>query len=279
MTASVTTSPIPASGAPSPAAGAESILLRDVSGGVATLTLNRPKQYNALSEEMLAALTAAFEDLATRDDLRAVVLAAEGKAFCAGHDLKQMRANPDRDYYQRLFESCSSMMLAILRLPVPVIAKVHGIATAAGCQLVGTCDMAIASEDAKFATSGINVALFCSTPAVALSRNVPRKPAFEMLMTGDFVDAATAAELGLINRAVPAAGLDAAVDALLEKLLAKSPVAIRTGKQMFYRQLEMGIEDAYRYAGEIMACNMMAEDTGEGIDAFIEKRKAIWRGR
>jgi enoyl-CoA hydratase/carnithine racemase len=190
-----------------------------------------------------------------------------------------MRANPSQDYYRRLFAACSETMLAIVRLPQPVIAKVHGIATAAGCQLVATCDLAVAAEAARFATSGINAGLFCSTPAVALSRNVPTKPAFEMLVTGDFVSAAEAKDLGLVNRVVPADELDAAVGELAGKIIAKSPVAVRMGKEMFYRQREKDLDGAYAYAAEVMACNMMAEDAGEGIDAFIEKRKPTWTGR
>jgi enoyl-CoA hydratase/carnithine racemase len=247
--------------------------------GVALLTLNRPRAYNALSEELLAALTAELETLAADESLRCVVLGAAGKAFCAGHDLKQMRATPDQDYYRRLFAACSRTMQAIVALPVPVIARVQGMATAAGCQLVATCDLAVAAEEARFATSGINAGLFCSTPAVALTRNIPIKPAFEMLVTGDFIPAEEACRLGLINRAVPAGQLDEAVEALVGKILAKSPVAVRTGKRMVYAQLQRGLDDAYRYAAEVMACNMMAEDAGEGIDAFIEKRPAVWKGR
>jgi enoyl-CoA hydratase/carnithine racemase len=257
----------------------EPILLCEKQNGIARVTLNRPKQYNALSEELLAELTATFKALAEDEALRAVVLGANGKAFCAGHDLKQMRATPDQDYYRRLFAACSEMMQSILRLPVPVIARVHGIATAAGCQLVATCDLAVAAETARFATSGINTGLFCSTPAVALTRNVAMKPAFEMLVTGNFVDAAEAQRLGLVNRVAPEAALDDAVEALARQIAAKSTVAVRTGKQMFYRQLEKGIGEAYRYAAEVMACNMMAEDVGEGIDAFIAKRKPVWRDR
>lgn len=247
--------------------------------GVALLTLNRPRAYNALSEQLLAALTAELETLAADESLRCVVLGAAGKAFCAGHDLKQMRATPDQDYYRRLFAQCSRMMQAIVALPVPVIARVQGMATAAGCQLVATCDLAVADAEARFATSGINAGLFCSTPAVALTRNIPIKPAFEMLMTGDFITAEEACRLGLINRAVPAGRLDEAVGELVGKLLAKSPVAVRTGKRMVYAQLQRGLGDAYGYAAEVMACNMMAEDAGEGIDAFIEKRPAAWKGR
>jgi|TARA_R110002072_G_scaffold49863_24_gene135067 enoyl-CoA hydratase/carnithine racemase len=247
--------------------------------GVATLTLNRPKQYNALSEELLVALTSALQDLAQDDSLRAVVLAANGPAFCAGHDLKQMRATPHKAYYQRLFATCSRMMLSILTLPVPVIAKVQGLATAAGCQLVGTCDLAVAQETARFGTSGINTGLFCSTPAVALTRNVAAKPAFEMLMTGDFIDAEEAQALGLINRVAEDDSLDDTVELLLQKILSKSAAAVRTGKALFYKQLEVGVVPAYEMAAEAMACNMMADDAGEGIDAFIEKRPAVWRHR
>ncbi|MFN8456292.1 MAG: enoyl-CoA hydratase [Anaerolineae bacterium] len=255
------------------------ILLRDDRDGVATLTLNRPKQYNALSEAMLAALQSELDRLATDSSIRVVVLAANGKAFCAGHDLKEMRSKPEQTYYTDLFKQCSRMMLTIHRLPQPVIARVHGIATAAGCQLVAACDLAVAADTAKFATSGINAGLFCATPAVPVSRNVPRKQAIEMLLTGDFIDAHTAMQWGLVNRVVPAENLDAAVDELVQSILSKSFVAVSTGKQMFYQQLEMGLSDAYHYASEVMACNMMAEDAGEGIDAFIQKRPAMWKHR
>ena len=250
----------------------EPILLRDTEGPVATLTLNRPRQYNALSEEMLAELQAALDEIAADESIRVVVLAARGKAFCAGHDLKQMRARPELDYYQDLFTRCSRMMLTLTEMPQAVIAKVQGLATAAGCQLVATCDLAIAGRSASFATSGINVGLFCSTPAVALTRNVGRKQAFELLMTGDFVEAERAAELGLINRAVPDAELHQAVADLAARITGKAPVAVRTGKQLFYKQLETDMKGAYAQAAQAMACNMMAEDASEGIDAFIEKR-------
>jgi enoyl-CoA hydratase/carnithine racemase len=262
-----------------PAAANEDILLRDEQDGVVTLTLNRPAQFNALSEEMLSALQAALDDLKEDERVRCVVLAASGKAFCAGHDLKQMRANPRQDYYEALFAQCSRVMQGIVNLPVPVIARVHGMATAAGCQLVASCDLAVAAESATFAVSGINVGLFCSTPAVALSRNVSPKHAFDMLVTGRFITAAEAVSFGLVNRVAPDAELDRAVSALTADICAKSPVAIRTGKAMFGRQRAMSLEDAYAYAGNIMACNMMAEDAGEGIDAFIEKRKPAWKGR
>jgi enoyl-CoA hydratase/carnithine racemase len=257
----------------------ESILLRDEQAGVVTLTLNRPSQFNALSEEMLSALQEALDELRQDDAVRCVVIAASGKAFCAGHDLKQMRANPRQDYYDALFARCSRVMQAIVNLPVPVIARVHGMATAAGCQLVASCDLAVAAESATFAVSGINVGLFCSTPAVALSRNVSPKHAFDMLVTGRFISSAEALSFGLVSRVAPDASLDEAVEALTASICAKSPVAIRTGKAMFGRQRSMGLEEAYSYAGNVMACNMMAEDAAEGIDAFMAKRKPVWKGR
>jgi enoyl-CoA hydratase/carnithine racemase len=257
----------------------EPILLRDTRGGVCTLTLNRPKQYNVLSGAMLAELQTALDQIAGDPAVRVVVIAGQGTAFCAGHDLKEMRGNPRKDFYDALFAQCSRFMLTIARQPQPVIARVHGIATAAGCQLVAACDLAVAADSAKFATSGINVGLFCSTPAVALSRNVPRKKAMEMLMTGEFIDAATAESFGLLNRVVPLDRLDAEVQRLAAAIIAKSPVAVATGKRMFYPQLEVGMEAAYAQAAEAMACNMMADDAGEGIDAFIAKRPPQWTGR
>jgi enoyl-CoA hydratase/carnithine racemase len=257
----------------------EAILLRDERNGVVTLTLNRPAQFNALSEEMLSELQVALDDLKDDETVRCVVLAASGRAFCAGHDLKQMRAQPHQEYYEALFAQCSRVMQGIVNLPVPVIARVHGMATAAGCQLVASCDLAVAAESATFAVSGINVGLFCSTPAVALSRNVSPKHAFDMLVTGRFISSAEALSFGLVNRVAPDAELDKAIAALTADICAKSPVAIRTGKAMFSRQRSMGLEEAYAYAGTIMACNMMAEDAAEGIDAFIEKRKPEWKGR
>ena len=225
-------------------------------------------------------LEALREALSSAQDpaVRVVVLAGAGKAFCAGHDLKEMRANCTLDFQRRLFALCSEVMLSLIRLPVPVIARVHGIATAAGCQLVGMCDLAVASSQARFAVSGINVGLFCSTPSVALSRNMGRKEAFEMLVTGEFIDAEEARRRGLVNRVVAPEALDEEVERLAAAIKAKSPVAVRMGKELFYRQLEMGIEAAYQLAGEVMACNMMAEDAAEGIDAFIEKRPPQWRG-
>lgn len=258
----------------------EPILLRKDADGVTTLTLNRPKQYNSLSEAMLDELLAAFAAIAKEEQVRVVVLAGNGAAFCAGHDLKEMRARRDQDYYRALFAKCGRMMQAITHLPQPVIARVHGIAAAAGCQLVAQCDLAVASKAAKFATSGINVALFCSTPAVALTRNVTRKQSFEMLMTGEFISADEAVERGLVNHAVEAEALDEAVATLARKIISKSPVAVRMGKAMFYKQSELGLAAAYDYAGEVMACNMMAEDVADGIDAFASKKPAPdWKGR
>jgi enoyl-CoA hydratase/carnithine racemase len=255
---------------------AEPILIREDAGGVCTLTLNRPEQYNALSEAMLAELQGAFDAIAKDDSVRIVVLAARGKAFCAGHDLKEMRARPEQAYYEDLFKRCSRMMISITRLPQPVVARVHGIATAAGCQLVATCDLAVASNAASLGTSGINVGLFCMTPGVALARNVGRKDAFEMLFTGDIVSAERACELGLVNRVVPPEQLDGAIAELAESILAKSQAAVSAGKRVFYRQMEMGLQAAYDYASAEMACNMMFHDAGEGIDAFIGKRKPVW---
>lgn len=244
--------------------------------GVATLTLNRPQQFNALSQEMMAALQTELEALNDDASMRVVVIAAQGKAFCPGHDLKQMKANPSLDYYRDLFAQCTKLMMTIQRLRAPVIARVHGIATAAGCQLVAMCDLAVASSDAKFAVSGINVGLFCSTPGVALSRNVGRKEAFEMLVTGDFIDAETARERGLVNRVVASEQLDAEIDKLIASILSKPAPALAMGKDLFYRQLESGIEAAYQLAGQTMACNMIDESAQEGVQAFMEKRKPNW---
>ena len=237
-----------------------------------TLTLNRPQAFNALSEAMLAALQYEFDSIADDESVRVVVLAATGKAFCAGHDLKEMRATPSLDYYQRLFAQCSRVMLAVQHLPVPVVARVHGIATAAGCQLVAMCDLAVASSTAKFAVSGVNLGLFCSAPGVALSRNVLRKAAFEMLVTGDFISAEEAKERGLINRVAEPERLDAEIEKLVASIVAKPRVAVAMGKELFYRQAELGITAAYEAAGETMACNMMDEAALEGVQAFIEKR-------
>ena len=258
---------------------AEPILLRSATGGVVTLTLNRPAQFNALSCAMLTELQAALDAIAADESARVVVIAGAGKAFCAGHDLKEMRANPSREFQQALFDQCSRVMLTLTRMPQPVIARVHGIATAAGCQLVSMCDLAVAVSEARFAVSGVNLGLFCSTPSVGLARNVGRKAALEMLFTGGFIDAEEARARGLVNRVVPAAELDAAIGALTAAILAKTPVAIRLGKAMFYRQVEMGLDGAYDLAAQVMADNMMSCDAQEGIDAFIEKRAPNWQGR
>jgi enoyl-CoA hydratase/carnithine racemase len=256
---------------------APEVLLRHDEDGVATLTLNRPDQFNGLSEAMLEALTQEVEAIGQDRSIRVVVIAANGRAFCAGHDLKEMRARPEQAYYEELFKRCSKFMLSLLALPQPVIARVHGVATAAGCQLVATCDLAVAAEEARFGTSGINVGLFCMTPGVGISRNMGRKDAFEMLFTGDLATAQEALNLGLINKVVPASELDRAVEHYTDKIKGKSAAAVAAGKQLYYRQLEMGITDAYALAGQEMARNMMFHDAAEGIDAFIEKRKPVWR--
>jgi enoyl-CoA hydratase/carnithine racemase len=244
--------------------------------GVVTLTLNRPQAFNSLSEAMLAALQAELDAVARNDAARVVVLAAAGKAFCAGHDLKEMRAEPSLDYYQRLFAQCAKVMMAIQTLPVPVIAKVQGVATAAGCQLVAQCDLAVAVSTARFAVSGVNLGLFCATPSVALARNLGRKHAFEMLVTGDFISAEQALGKGLINRVAEPEDLDVEVDRLVASIVAKPRVALAMGKAQFYRQIEMGMAAAYQLAGQSMACNMMDDAALEGVQAFIDKRKPTW---
>ena len=245
--------------------------------GVVTLTLNRPGAFNSLSEAMLAALQQALDGIAAAGTARAVVIRGEGKAFCAGHDLKEMRAEPSLAYYQQLFRQCGEMMLTIQRLPVPVIARVHGIATAAGCQLVAMCDLAVAARDARFAVSGVNLGLFCSTPSVALSRNLSRKAAFEMLVTGEFITAEEARAKGLVNRVADPEALDAEVERLVASIVAKPREAIAVGKGLFYRQLEKPIAAAYDDAAGTMACNMMEASALEGVQAFIDKRKPDWR--
>jgi enoyl-CoA hydratase/carnithine racemase len=257
--------------APSPA------VLRHDADGVATLTLNRPAQYNTLSSETIAALSTALADIAGDATVRVVVLTGTGRAFSTGHDMKEMRANRDEAFYRQLLGDCSAMMQTIVALPQPVIAKVQGIATAAGCQLVASCDLAIAADSARFATSGINYGLFCATPAVALSRNVSRKHALEMLFTGDFIDAATAADIGLINRAVADDALDAEVDTLARKIAAKSGYAIKLGKASFYAQANQPLDAAYRCASADLVRNLLAEDGIEGVNAFFEKREPRYR--
>jgi enoyl-CoA hydratase/carnithine racemase len=262
--------------ASSAATDLEPFVLQRVAKGVAFLTLNRPGQYNVLSEQMLAALHGALEALAADTSVRVVVLGGAGKAFCAGHDLKQMKANPSLENYQRLFDDCSRLMMRIQTLPQPVIARVHGIATAAGCQLVATCDLAIAADDARFAVSGVNVGLFCATPSVALTRNLGRKAAFEMLVTGETIDAPTAVQRGLINHCVAADCLDMEIAKLAAAIGAKPPSVIAMGKALFYRQIELGVEPAYQLAAQTMACNMMDEIAQEGVSAFIAKRAPSW---
>ena len=256
----------------------KSVVLRSQDArGVVTLTLNRPEAFNALSAAMLMALRDELDAITEDESARVVVLAAEGRAFCAGHDLKEMRAEPSLEYYERLFSQCSEMMLCIQRLPVPVIARVQGVATAAGCQLVAMCDLAVAASTAKFAVSGVNLGLFCSAPGVALTRNVLRKAAFEMLVTGEFIGADEAKIRGLINRVVEPHQLDAEVEKLVAAIVAKPRVAVGMGKEFFYRQIEMGIVPAYEAAAQTMACNMMDEAALEGVQAFIDKRPPRWR--
>lgn len=252
------------------------VLHESDSRGVVTLTLNRPEAFNALSEGLLEAWQAALDRVAAEEGARVVVIAAAGRAFCAGHDLKEMRAAPSQAYYERLFAQCGRMMMTIQKLPVPVVARVQGIATAAGCQLVAMCDLAVAARGTRFAVSGVNLGLFCSTPSVALSRNLPRKAAFEMLVTGDFIDADEARARGLVNRVAEPAELDAEVERLVARIVAKPKVALALGKQLFYRQLETGIEAAYDDAGRTMACNMMDAAALEGVQAFIDKRPPNW---
>ncbi len=238
--------------------------------GVVTLTLNRPQAFNALSEGMLAALQTALDAVAADDNARVLVIQGAGKAFCAGHDLKEMRAAPSTAYYERLFAQCAQVMMLLQQLPLPVVAKVHGTATAAGCQLVAQCDMAVAAREARFAVSGVNLGLFCSTPSVALARNLGRKAAFEMLVTGDFISAEEARVKGLVNRVVEASELDAEVEALVARIVSKPRVALAMGKALFYRQLEVGVQAAYADAAQTMACNMMDAAALEGVQAFID---------
>ena len=246
--------------------------------GVVRLTLNRPNAFNSLSEATLSALQAELDAVRADETARVVVIAAGGKAFCAGHDLKEMRAEPSQAYYERLFAQCGRMMMTIQQLPVPVIARVQGIATAAGCQLVAMCDLAVAAREARFAVSGVNLGLFCATPSVALSRNLSRKAAFEMLVTGAFISADEAQAKGLVNRVVEADHLDAEIESLVARIVAKPRVALALGKGLFYRQLETGIQEAYADAGRTMACNMMDAAALEGVQAFIDKRAPDWRG-
>jgi enoyl-CoA hydratase/carnithine racemase len=254
------------------------LLRREDRDGVAWLTLNRPEHRNALSLDLIGELLDEVGRLGRDASVRVVVISGAGRTFCAGHDLKELRANPSPQYYERVFTQSSQLMQAITRLPKPVIARVHGVATAAGCQLVATCDLAVAARSTKFATPGVDIGLFCSTPMVALSRAVGRKPAMEMLLTGDLIDAETARSYGLINRVVDDARLDEETAALASKVASKPPLIVATGKEAFYHQAELGLADAYAYASGVMARNMMEHDAREGIDAFLGKRNPNWRG-
>ena len=257
----------------------EPAILREDADGITTLTLNRPGQLNALSMEMLDALQSALDEVASDPSVRVLVLAASGKAFCPGHDLKEMLGNRNQEFIGALFDKCCRVMMGLTRMPQTVIARVHGVATAAGCQLVAGCDLAVASTEARFATSGINFGLFCATPGVAVSRNVSRKRAMEMLMTGEFIDAATALEWGLVNRVVRPAQLNGAVRELAEVLLSKPAAVLAAGKKFFYRQLEMDLEPAYKLASQVITNNMLGHDALEGVGAFVEKRKPRWPAR
>jgi enoyl-CoA hydratase/carnithine racemase len=255
------------------------ILLEERTDRILRVILNRPEARNALSIGLMTALIEALGSAANDPETRVVVIAGAGPAFCAGHDLRELREDPRRETYQRIFALCSELMLTIVRLPKPVIAEVRGVATAAGCQLVATCDLAVAAEEARFATPGINIGLFCSTPMVALTRSIGRKAAMEMLLTGELVDAETARSLGLVNRVVQRESLREAVDNLARQIAGKSALTVKIGKEAFYRQAELGLDGAYRYAAEVMTTNMLARDAGEGIDAFLGKRAPAWQDR
>lgn len=255
-------------------------VLNTCNRGVATVTLNRPERFNPLSSEMIAALQAELDGIASDKSVRVVILAAQGRGFSAGHDLKEMRARTnDKAWQRKLFDDCSRMMLTLTQMPQPVIARVHGIATAAGCQLVSMCDLAVAADTATFAMPGVNIGVFCTTPAVGVARNIGRKRAMEMLITGEPIDAETARAWGLVNRVVPAEKLDAEIQRFVDIVLSRSPATIRMGKQAFYRQIDRPLDAAYDFASEVMACNVLLEDAAEGMDAFLQKRPANWRGR
>jgi enoyl-CoA hydratase/carnithine racemase len=261
-------------------AAQEPFVLTELDGAVARLTLNRPGRFNPLSSAMIEAMQAALDEIARDESVRVVVLAAGGRGFCSGHDLKEMRAHAgDKAWQRQLFDDCSRVMLALTRLPQPVVARVHGIATAAGCQLVSMCDLAVASTDATFALPGINIGVFCSTPAVGVARNIGRKRVMEMLLTGEPVDAQTALAWGLVNCVVPARELDTAVARFVQAILSRSPATIRLGKAAFYQQIDRAIDVAYDVASEAMALNALLDDAAEGMEAFLEKRPARWRGR
>lgn len=256
----------------------EQYVIRNDENGICNLLINRPKAYNALSIGCMEAITDQVEKVSVDASVKVVILSGSGKGFCAGHDLKEMRSNPDKEFYEKTFAVCSRMMLSIVNSPKPFIAKVHGVATAAGCQLVATCDLAVADENAKFATPGVNIGLFCSTPMVALSRNVARKHAMEMLLTGNFVSAQRAYDIGLLNRVTPSGELDRSALELAEVIASKSPLTLKIGKKAFYKQMEKDLGGAYEYCSRVMVENMMARDAEEGIDAFLEKREPVWRG-
>jgi len=258
---------------------AEPLLLSERHGNILRLTLNRPAARNALSIGLMSALIEALDGAAADSEARVVVIAAAGPAFCAGHDLRELRSDNRREVYHRIFAQCSELMMKIVRLPKPVIAEVHGIATAAGCQLVASCDLAVAADDARFATPGVNIGLFCSTPMVALSRNVGRKAAMEMLLTGELIAAERARELGLVNRVVTAGTLTQTTMELAQQIAAKSAFTVAIGKEAFYRQVELDLAEAYRFTSEVMTTNMLGHDAGEGIDAFLGKRHPEWRDR
>ncbi len=253
------------------------VLRQDEGGGIVRLVLNRPEARNALSLEMMRQFMAHLEAMAHDDRVRVIILSGNGPAFCAGHDLKELRADPTPGFYTKVFALCSRVMIALTEMPRPVVAEVHGIATAAGCQLVATADLAVAAADARFATPGVNIGLFCSTPMVALTRAVAPKHAMEMLLTGDMIDAAEAQRIGLVNRVVPAAAVTEATMALARKIAAKSIYTLKTGKGAFYRQREMDLKHAYDYAAHIMTENMQSIDAAEGIDAFLQKRHPAWQ--
>jgi len=254
------------------------LILRSDSDGLARLTLNRPNARNALSVALMDRLKECLNEIAGDRQIKAVIIAGAGSAFCSGHDLKELRAHPSADFHAKVFQDCAGLMMQLSALPQPVIAEVHGIATAAGCQLVAACDLAIAAHDARFATPGVNIGLFCSTPMVALTRAVPRKVAMEMLLLGEMIDAETAQRIGLVNRVVDADKLAAATEEMARKITAKSPYVLKIGKEAFYQQIELDLKEAYAHTAKTMVENMQAIDAAEGIDAFLGKRSANWRG-
>jgi enoyl-CoA hydratase/carnithine racemase len=257
----------------------EALIIRNDAEGISNIILNRPNAYNSLTIESMELIIEELSDISEDSSIKVIILSGAGKGFCAGHDMKDLRANPEKSFYEKTFKTSSNMMMSIINCPKPVIAKVHGIATAAGCQLVSTCDLAVADENARFATPGVNIGLFCTTPMVGLSRNVTRKHAMEMLLTGDFISAQRAYEIGLVNRIVPEAELDSAALELANKIAAKSPLTLKIGKEAFYKQLDKDMSGAYEYCSRVMVENMMARDAEEGIDAFLEKRTPVWQGK